>query len=140
MPVMLNGYTGIVPETGSQAEPEPIMDTRWHMANRLVKRSAVRRTLSQKLRSNSRNDRWNLEGNDLALGRSSDGKGGLGDDIDGSREGGRDPISELDGALRMDAGERIDGLMTDRAAFPLVIQDRPMAIARIERHRCCSGC
>jgi hypothetical protein len=129
---MLNGYTGIVPETGSQVEP--IVEMCSHMANRLAERWA-----GYSHRTNSRNDRWYLEGNDLALARSGDGKRGLGHDIDRGREGGRDSISELDGALRMDAGKRIDGLMTDRAAFPLVIQDRSMAVARIEWHRCCSG-
>jgi hypothetical protein len=90
-------------------------------------------TLGRILPSNeSRDDRWYLEGNDLALARRGDGKGGLRHDIDDrGREGGRDSISKLDGALRMDAGERIDGLMTDRAAFPLVIQDRSMAVTRV---------
>jgi hypothetical protein len=47
---MLNGYTGIVPEIGSQAEP--IVEMRSHMANRLAERWAVRETLGRILPSN----------------------------------------------------------------------------------------
>jgi hypothetical protein len=47
---MLNGYTGIVSETGSQAEP--IMEMRSHMANRLAERWAVRETLGGILPAN----------------------------------------------------------------------------------------
>jgi hypothetical protein len=46
---MLNGYTGIVPETGSQAEP--IIKMRSHMANRLTDPWAVRETLGRILPS-----------------------------------------------------------------------------------------
>jgi hypothetical protein len=49
-PVMLNSYTGIVPETGSQAEP--IKEMRSHVANRLAASSAVRETLGRIFPSN----------------------------------------------------------------------------------------
>jgi hypothetical protein len=84
-----------------------------------------------KLRPDSGGDTGNLERDDLGLARGADGRRGLSHDIDGGRKGGRYSIRKFDSTLRMDAGERIDRLMTDRATFPLVVQDGTMSVARI---------